>query len=107
MLGVQMVPGLRIGRLRWLKHPFISSTRPLAPQVAGLARRNATATAIGFAYLLPCTEGGPGVRASDCVRACWLPVLHVRKRATGRWMLRNRLRKRATRGVLRFLNARN
>ena len=101
MLGVQMVPGLRIGRLRWLKHPFISSTRPLAPQVAGLARRNATA--IGFAT----TEGGPGVRASDCVRACWLPVLHVRKRATGRWMLRNRLRKRATRGVLRFLNARN
>ena len=102
MLGVQMVPELRIGRLRWLKHPFISSTRPLAPQVAGLARRNATAIAIGFAT----TEGGPGVRASDCVRGV-LAGCHVRKRATGRWMLRNRLRKRATRGVLRFLNARN
>ena len=77
-----MVPGLRIGRLRWLKHPFISSTRPLAPQVAGLARRNATAIAIGFAT----TEGGPGVRASDCVRgvlaACWLP-----RKKTRHWAL--------------------
>ena len=56
--------------------PIYCSTRPLAPQVAVLARRNATA--IVFA-----TEGGPEVRASDmtaCLLAGGLGTVHKKPR---------------------------
>ena len=84
-----MVPGLRIGRLRWFKHPLISSTRPLAPQVAGLARRNATATPpYRIRYYRGRPRVGPGIPSSERLRACLLLLAaSTARKKTRHWAL--------------------